>query len=96
MRASKLSPFFTLAAIVVIFLSSTHLKVTPILLMNVFMTDGSINGCHFSNHQEGNMEQDLKNTLISSDQRILHLNYISLFYFHRSVQWYLCVKISNA
>ena len=55
MRASKLSPFFTLAAIVVMFLSSTHLKVTPIVLINVFMTDGNINGCHFSNHQEGNM-----------------------------------------
>lgn len=55
MRAGKLSSFFTLASIVVMFLSSTHLKVTPILLRNAFMTVGNINGCHFSNHQEGNM-----------------------------------------
>lgn len=54
MRAGKLSSFFTLASIVM-FLSSTHLKVTPILVINAFMTDGNINGCHFSNHQEGNM-----------------------------------------
>lgn len=54
-RAGKLSPFFTLASVVVMFLSSTHLKVTPILLINAFMTDGNTNGCHFSNHQEGNI-----------------------------------------